>query len=328
MAGTQRFCTECGHELRPGTRFCTSCGHTAAMTGDPAAQAGADSGNRDLMATTTTPTPPRRDASRRPWPQTEPARRPPDDIGTAFSSPEATAYEALPQAGDQIPHQFGPDEFRPDQPPPHRHRSLLITSIVAVVAAAIAAGVILIVHLFGHHTAPPAASPKSPKPVVTSASPSPTPTSGSPSSQQQAADSLAALLSQSAGDRNSVNSAFQDVKKCGPNVDQDAQVFRSSAASRQRLLQQLAGLPSRSALSGRMLQDLTSAWQASLEADKDFEAWAQDVSSGCIPNQPDPHFQAANGPDLRATADKKAFLRLWNPLAVQYSLATYQQNKL
>jgi hypothetical protein len=77
-----------------------------------------------------------------------------------------------------------------------------------------------------------------------------------------------------------------------------------------------------------MLRDLTSAWQASLEADQDFEAWAQDqVSSGCVPNQPDLHFQAANGPDLRATADKKAFLRLWNPLAVHYNLATYQQNK-
>ena len=37
---------------------------------------------------------------------------------------------------------------------------------------------------------------------------------------------------------------------------------------------------------------------------------------------------AAAGPDLRATADKKAFLQLWNPLAVQYSLATYQQNEL
>jgi hypothetical protein len=345
MGGTQRFCTGCGHELRPGMRFCTSCGHTAASTGDPAAQAGADSGNRDSMATTTMPAPPRRDASRQPWPQSEPAHQPPEEIGGAFSSTQATAYGALPQAGDQVPHQFRPDEprpdefrrdelrpdeFRPDQPRPSSgRRPLLFTGLVVVVAAAIAAAVILIVHPFGHHTAAPAGTLKSPKPVVTSSSSSPTPTAPSPSSQQQAADSLAALLSQSAGDRKSINGAVHDVAHCGPNLDQDAQVFRSSATSRQQLLQQLADLPSRSALSGRMLQNLTGAWQASVQADEDFEAWAQDqVSSGCVRNQPDSNLQAAIGPDLRATADKTAFLRLWNPLAVQYNLATYLQKNL
>jgi hypothetical protein len=355
MGGTQRFCTKCGHELRTGTRFCTSCGQTAPLTDDAAAQAGADSGNRDFMATTTMPAPPRHDAARRPWPQAEPAEQPqaeppqppPADTGAAFSGMEATASGALPQAGDQIPRQYRRDEYRPDeyrpdeyrpaeyprdQPPPSRRRPLLVTSLVAVAAAAIAAAVILTLHPFGHHAAAPAASSKPPKPVVASSSasptPTPTPTPGPSAAQQQAADSLAALLSQSAGDRNSINAAYQDVARCGPNLDQDAQVFRSSAASRQQLLQQLADLPARSALSGPMLQDLTGAWQASLEADQDFAAWAQDLVASCVPNQPDPNFAAANGPDLRATADKKAFLRLWNPLAAQYNLATYQQNKL
>jgi hypothetical protein len=196
-------------------------------------------------------------------------------------------------------------------------------------AAAIAAVVILVVHPFGHHPISPPASSNSTKPAVTSPSPAPTATSGSPSSQQQAAASLAALLGESAGDRISVKGAAQDVAKCGANLDQDAQIFRSSALSRQRLLQQLAGLPSQSALPSQMLQDLTGAWQASVAADRDFEAWARDqVSSGCIPGQPDPHFQAATGPDQQATADKKAFLRLWNPLAVRYNLTTYQQDKL
>jgi hypothetical protein len=235
----------------------------------------------------------------------------------------------LPQADDQIPERLLPDEFRPGHPRSDRFRLVLVTSLVVLTAAAIAAAAIVIFHPFGHHAAPPAGSPKSPTPAVTSSSPSPTPTSASLSAQQQAAASLAALLNQSVGDRNSVNGAFHDVMQCGPNLDQDAQIFRSSATSRQGPLNQLADLPSRSALPGQMLQDLTSAWQASVEADHDFAAWAQgQVSSGCIPNQPDSHFQAANGPDLRATADKKAFLRLWNPLAGQYNLASYQQNEL
>ena len=83
-------------------------------------------------------------------------------------------------------------------------------------------------------------------------------------------------------------------------------------------------------LSQQMLGDLANSWQASLNADDDFAAWAQDqVSGGCSPNnQSDPHFQAANGPDLQATANKRAFIRLWNPVAQTYGLTTYKQNEL
>ena len=31
MGGSQRFCTQCGHELRPGGRFCPACGRPAAQ---------------------------------------------------------------------------------------------------------------------------------------------------------------------------------------------------------------------------------------------------------------------------------------------------------
>ena len=119
MGGPQHFCTKCGHELRPGTRFCTTCGHIAALSAEPADQAGADSANRDFTATATRPAPPRRDASRRPWPQAEPRHRLPDESGAASASPEAGRYEPLPQADDQIPNQF-----RPDQPRPYRFRPL------------------------------------------------------------------------------------------------------------------------------------------------------------------------------------------------------------
>jgi hypothetical protein len=96
------------------------------------------------------------------------------------------------------------------------------------------------------------------------------------------------------------------------------------------LLSQLAGLPGRPALPSQLLSDLTAAWQASIKADQDFAAWAQDQATGtCTPNgQSDPHFQAANGPDLQATAAKKAFTNLWNPLASNYGLTTYQQGDL
>jgi hypothetical protein len=131
------------------------------------------------------------------------------------------------------------------------------------------------------------------------------------------------------GDRHSVNSAYNDVMQCGPNLSQDIQTFRKSAASRRRLLTRLADMPSRSALSAPMLGDITGAWQASVKADSDFAAWARDeASNGCIPGQSDPHLQAATGPDLDATNDKKAFLRLWTPLAEKYNLTRYRQGQL
>lgn len=160
----------------------------------------------------------------------------------------------------------------------------------------------------------------------------PGPASSSPAvpAQQQAADSLAGLLKQSVTDRNSIVQAVNDVNQCGPNLNQDPQIFQSAAASRQNLLSQLANLPQRSALPADMLAALTTAWQNSIKADQDFAQWAQDeISHGCTQNdQSDPGAQAAVGPDNQATASKQAFVSQWNPIATQYGLPTYQWNQL
>jgi hypothetical protein len=79
-----------------------------------------------------------------------------------------------------------------------------------------------------------------------------------------------------------------------------------------------------------MLQALTGAWQASATADRDFAQWAQDeFSRGCAQNDwADPNYQAAAAPDAKATTGKKAFVKLWNPIAGQYRLTTYLWNQL
>ena len=76
-----------------------------------------------------------------------------------------------------------------------------------------------------------------------------------------------------------------------------------------------------------MLGDLESAWQASASADDDYAKWAQGEVGGCSAgNESDPNYMAATVPNLQATASKKDFVRLWNPLARNYGLATYQQD--
>ncbi len=146
----------------------------------------------------------------------------------------------------------------------------------------------------------------------------------------QAAGSLAALIAQSAADRSQVVAAIEDVTSCGPDLGEDAGVFRAAAASRQELLGELNALPGRPALPGPMVGDLTGAWQASANADNNFAAWAHNESvNGCTPNDmSNPAFQAAALPDGDAASEKKAFTALWNPFAAKYHLTAYQWDQL
>jgi hypothetical protein len=117
---------------------------------------------------------------------------------------------------------------------------------------------------------------------VSSASSSPS-SSPSPSStlppRHQAANALAALLVQSGKDRASITQAVTSVEDCSANLGQDETVFSDAASSRQALLGKLIALPDGSALPASMLPDLTTAWQASSQADQDFARWTQDEIS-------------------------------------------------
>ena len=127
-----------------------------------------------------------------------------------------------------------------------------------------------------------------------------------------------------------MQNAVADVNACGPDLSQDPQIFQSAATSRQKLLSELANLSGLSALPAQMTQALTDAWQASVQADQDFAAWAQDENSqGCTPNDnSDSNFQAATGPDDRATQYKTTFVNLWNPIASSYGLDGYQEDQV
>ena len=148
--------------------------------------------------------------------------------------------------------------------------------------------------------------------------------------EQQAAQTLAGMLSQSVSDRAAIVQAVADVKNCGPSLSQDPQVFERAASSRQTLLAGLAAMPGTSALPGGMLRDLSGAWQASITADTDFAHWADDeITQGCVQDDSgDPNLVASTGPDNQATADKQAFVGLWNPVATQYGLTSYAWNQL
>jgi hypothetical protein len=156
-----------------------------------------------------------------------------------------------------------------------------------------------------------------------------TPSTSSQDARRQAAVRLSGLLAQSVTDRAAVIAAVAHVRGCGPSLRRDARTLARAASSRQRLLSQLGSMPGRSLLPAAMLHDLTGAWQASAQVDSDLARWADDnIARGCHHgSRTDAGLRASYAPERQATAGKLAFARLWNPVARQYGLTTYQRNQ-
>jgi hypothetical protein len=202
---------------------------------------------------------------------------------------------------------------------------------------------LFLLHPFSHHetvndaanstgTTTPASAASTNSPAVSASATVSSPASVSPTAatERQAASTVAGMLASSVADRTAIDSAYNDVDSCGPNLDGDAAVFTRAANSRRALLAGLAALPGRSALPPALLSDLANAWQASIAADQGFATWANDeVTQGCVADDTsDPGYQSTITPDNEATQDKTAFVAQWNPIASSYGLTTYQQNQL
>ena len=289
----------------------------------------------DIAATQTRPASPSKELAR---PSAYPATALP--AASAFSGPPTAAGSAYPAPAPPDTAQFSRNwmndvgfspQWEPSPPSAgdvteadrDRPRRLLLAGLIALVAAVIVVPALLIAHSLhgiagGSATAQPTA--KQPTRGATATGPS----------QRTAAAGLATLLAQTAADRSSIVNAVGAVEGCTATLSQAPQVFQTAAASRQRLLQQLAGLPGRSALPAPMLQELTGAWQASAGVDQDLGRWAQDeVARGCKPgDHADANFQASGAPDVQATNDKTAFVAMWNAIAATYGLTRYQTSQL
>jgi hypothetical protein len=318
MDDKRRACSNCGQVLRPGVRFCPECGRPLPAPDHPPT---VQSPVSPAYVPTDT------------WAAQPAADRVPDDDPLSlFSRPSA------PPASAARDYSSGSGTQRPQRP--KRSRWLLLTAVAAV-AIGVGAGIALVA-LPSHHrptsiadtalksaaaqASPTAAAPAAPSTASASSSAS-SPVATSPA---QAAHALSALLAQSGADRQAIDNAATAVENCSSDLSQDEATFSHAASARQTLLSELAALPGGSTLSAPMLQDLSLAWQASVQADQDFVQWTQDeIAQGCSTNdQSDPSFVDAKAPDNEATKYKKAFAALWAPVASRYSLPSYQYTQL
>jgi hypothetical protein len=240
---------------------------------------------------------------------------PPDSVLPSPADPDATRIDGpdLLPFDDPATAMFGDLRQAPASGGPRRPRRPLVPVIVAAALLAIVAGIVI----FRPHSGSAAAAGTAPS-------------ASSQDARRQAAVRLSGLLAQSGTDRAAVIHAAEDVRGCGPSLHQDARTFSHAASSRQHLLSRLASLPGRSLLPVAMLQNLTTAWQASAQVDTDLARWAADtLARGCHHNgRSDAGLRASYAPESQATVGKQTFARLWNHVARGYGLTTYQPSQL
>jgi serine/threonine protein kinase len=205
----------------------------------------------------------------------------------------------------------------PSEPPRRpQHRRGLIGLILAIVAVGIAAAVVVsIVFPAGPARGRPAVS----SPATTSArSSTPTPTSTLASRQAAAVNDL---LSSSAATRKALQGAVTEAGDC-TNLPGAVSQIQDAVNQRSTEDKQAAALSTSALADGTLVKtDLTAALRDSLDADRDYLAWAQQqLTLGCAPATQSSAYNAASNADTQADAAKAAFVRVWNPIAARYGI--------
>lgn len=151
--------------------------------------------------------------------------------------------------------------------------------------------------------------------------------SGQPPAGAGGAEAQAKQLSRLLGDSNASRSAVirsvENIKKCD-ELGRAARELRQAAQQRNNLVDRLKQLTLDTLPQYQELTEaLTTAWQASAEADRHYAAWADEVagegcSGGSAPTTD--RLSEANAASGEATEAKEQAAGLWNPTARKYGL--------
>jgi hypothetical protein len=174
----------------------------------------------------------------------------------------------------------------------------------------------------------PLCSTPDPYSTASSSAESPTIPTGNESSAASAVDTI---LLQSANARSTVISATQSVSNCSADPDSEASVMQSAISSRESALEQVGSIDPTDLPDGStLLGDLSSALQASDQADQDFVLWMGDVEGSACPyaTSSDSNYEAATTASAQADSAKQAFIALWNPVATQFGLTQYTPGQI
>jgi hypothetical protein len=209
-------------------------------------------------------------------------------------------------------------------------KPVLLGTGVAAVLAIVALIVVVLrpASAPGFSGLPAAAGATATAPVAGSVSSSTAGSSTAGSSANQEAVAVNNLLESSASSRTTLVTAVNDVGSC-TDLSTAATTIQNVASQRSTELSEASALSTGALPNGAALQsDLVNLLQYSMQADQDFQRWAQQmISNGCTDPAPETgKYQAGFSASKQAGVAKTAFLKLWNPIAVQQGLPTRSSN--
>ncbi|MFB8030065.1 hypothetical protein ACFQ6U_26685 [Streptomyces sp. NPDC056465] len=227
-------------------------------------------------------------------------------------------------AGPQGPHDGygGPGGQEPDEGPgPARRRSPHIPLIAAVVVGCAVIGLGAGALMSGGDDSP--SDDKQPVASQSSSAGEPSAQAADPAKPQ--AEALDKLLADSNNSRSAVIGAVEKIKACRA-LDQAASDLKGAAQQRRGLVTRLEALSvDKLPAEAELKASLTTAWQASAEADDHYAAWAgqakndKKVCKGGHARSTDATAQA-NASSGEATTAKRKASELWNSIARKYGL--------
>jgi hypothetical protein len=189
---------------------------------------------------------------------------------------------------------------------------------VVVVAAAVALG-------FAAMSRPSAAGRPAASPPA-APSPRASPGSASAATASSAPEEAAAVnrvLASSAATRTALRDAVRQIRACTnlPGAVGELQDVVSRRITESRLA---ATLPTGALADGAAVKSgLISVLGKSLQADRDYLAWAQQLqASGCTQSGQAGAYQTALNANQVADAAKQAFAQVWNQVAPKYGIGT------
>ena len=312
-------CGKCGHPLKPNAKFCGGCGTPVSSPAIEASAVNREAGHVPSAA----PDRPRGGSA-----SAIPEGASASSTRDAPERQRATVPSAEPGLPPASPPSLQPAPSASSHGETTNHRGTRWLVTVGVVALLAVGGVITTLVLL---------RPSQTKTVIIYSKQSTTTTSRAKSttttgtgsshtstpalSARQEAGSLNALLINSSSDRAGIVSATSDIANCG-NLSQDQATLQSSGQSRQSLLQQLSQLDTAQLPNAtQLVPALTAAWQASLQADNSYAAWASDLEqSGCA-DRPLLTIQTGRQRKRRMLRRRPQRLSLW-PCGIQLRLPT------
>jgi eukaryotic-like serine/threonine-protein kinase len=189
-------------------------------------------------------------------------------------------------------------------PPRRRRRGRRIAVAVAIVLIAAVAGALVAwrAGYLGGTSSSPSAPARSPAAVMTT---------------------LGTYLARSASVRPAIQPAIDGVRTCSQTPASGQASMQQAINTRQDILNGLRTLsPSGLASGAQLISTLTAAMQQSVTADRYYQNWMADFACGSDPSQ-NTDYLAGQNASTKATAAKKAFLDIWNPMAPRYGQKTY-----